>query len=81
VPEAGRVCQTRDGERRCEVTRLTDGERELLAEQEADAREIGRGNDPPTDDELDEMAEGYAADVWNDVSWEVLPADDTREPY
>lgn len=60
---------------------LSDDQRAILAEQEADAREIGRHDDPPTDAELDEMAEGYAADVWNDVSWEVLPADDTREPY
>lgn len=44
------------------MTSITDGERGLLAEQEADAREIGRHDDPPTDDELDEMAEGYLID-------------------
>lgn len=64
--------------------RLTDGERELLAEQEHDAREIGRHDGPPTEDELDEMAEGY--DCLEDVIDSVFGADDfrpddTRHPY
>ncbi len=29
------------------MTSITDGERDLLAEQEADAREIGRNDGPP----------------------------------
>ena len=66
------------------MTSITDGERDLLAEQEADAREIGRHDDPPTDAELDEMAEGY--DCLEDVIDAVFaaddfPADDTRPPY
>ena len=44
------------------MTSITDGCRDLLAEQEHDAREIGRNDDPPTDDELDEMCEGYWID-------------------
>ena len=61
---------------------LTDGERELLAEQEADAREIARHDDPPTDAELDEMCDEYTADVWPEVMHEAFPDDDTREfPY
>lgn len=60
--------------------RLTDGCRAILAEQETDAREIARHDAPPTDAELDEMAAGYAADVWNDVSGEAFPDDDTDGP-
>ena len=41
---------------------LADDSRTILQEQEADAREIGRKDDPPTDDELDEMCEGYRID-------------------
>lgn len=66
------------------MARLSDDSRDLLAEQEHDAREIGHHDDPPTDDELDEMAEGY--DCLEDVIDAVFaaddfPADDTRHPY
>ena len=65
------------------MTRITDGERDLLAEQEHDAREIGRHDDPPTDGELDEMCEGYDCleDVWESVMHEAFPDDDTKQPY
>lgn len=63
--------------------RLTDDSRTILQEQEADAREIGRHDDPPTDDELDEMCEGYDCleDVWEAVMDAAFPDDDTRHPY
>lgn len=65
---------------------LSDGERELLAEQEHDAREIGRGDDTPTEDEMDEMCEGYddVESVWGEVFGEWLSThtdDDTRHPF
>ena len=68
------------------MARLSDDSRDLLAEQEHDAREIGRHDDPPTDDELDEMAEGYddLESVWGEVFGEWLSThtdDETRHPY
>lgn len=65
--------------------RLTDGERDILAEQEADARacEASWGREL-TDDDLEEICESYDCleDVMDAVfSSDDFPADDTREPY
>jgi hypothetical protein len=65
------------------MRRLTDGERDILAEQERNAREIGRSDETPSEDEIDELCESYDCleDVWETVMHDAFPDDDTREPY
>lgn len=60
--------------------KLPDSDRSILAEQELDTREIGRHDDPPTDDEL---AEGYddLETLWEAVMDAAFPDDDIRDPH
>ncbi len=63
------------------MRRLTDGERDILAEQERDAREIGRGDETPTEDEIDDVCAEFDAVFGEWLSTRVDHDDDTREPY
>ncbi len=57
------------------MNRITDGERDILAEQEADARECERASGREmTEEELEEICESY--DCLEDVVDAVFGSDD-----
>jgi hypothetical protein len=63
------------------MRRLTDGERDILREQERDAHEIGRGDETPSEHEIDDVCAEFDAVFGEWLSTCVEPDDDTREPY
>jgi hypothetical protein len=64
------------------MRRLTDGERDILREQVADAAASERAwGREMTEDEIDDVCAEFDAVFGEWLSTRVDPDDDTREPY